>query len=102
MNFSESDSDFKKFVSESLMEILRILWQNQCELRAEVAELKTKVIKVDKRQSVSQELSGVEGTLSVINLKISFSSKEEFDVFEEKMNDFKFFLKIVSHIIIRI
>lgn len=80
----------------SMVELLRVVTQNQRELKVEIAELRSKVSHSDKKLA-SARIGGIDGILSIIDLKIPFQTKEEFDVLEEKLSDKKFFVKMVRN-----
>lgn len=92
--FADSDTDFRKFMWESQVELMRMVWHNQ----GEIADLKMKLGRVDKKQTAMQpHMDGIDGLLGILNLKLPFFLKEDFDIFEEKMTENKFFMKTVSH-----
>lgn len=95
--FSETGEDFQQFMVDTQFEILRLLWENQCEMRVEIANLQMKL----KKRSVYAELpvhqlKGVDGVVKMYDFQIPFLLKEDFDTFEEKMKDDEFYLEVVS------
>lgn len=77
---------------ESQVELLRMIWEN----KMAICDVDNKVGRSAKKINRQQPIQGINGLLSILNLQVPVSSKDEFDIFEQKMTDTAFFTDIVS------
>lgn len=68
-------------------------------MKVEIADLRAKFKKhADTKLPQVSQLNGMHAFMGMLDLKVLFLLKEDFDVIEEKMSNDKYFVKLVGSV----
>ena len=81
------------------MEMFRFLWNNRYEMRVEIKQLRSRLKhleKSDRSPLISNDALSIQCVFKKVDMSLPLMNKQEFDCFEEKLEEGYFFSKILS------